>query len=314
MTTDALIPIDPLPPDRHPAAVYLAGLAEGMGRVTMRSALHRVAALMSEGKADARTFPWQALRFQHVSALRARLADAYAPATVNKALSAVRGTLKAAWQLGLIDSDSYQRAVGVPNVKGTRLPAGRALEPGELVALFGACAQDKTPAGVRDATAFALMFGAGLRRSEAAAVQLADYDAESGAIRVIGKGNRERTVYATNGGADAIDAWIPARGTEPGPLLCPISKSGKVRPGPMTSHALMKRLARRCRQANIKPCSPHDLRRTFVSELLDAGADLASVQQLAGHASPVTTSRYDRRPEAARRRTAAMIHVPFRAA
>ena len=82
----------------------------------------------------------------------------------------------------------------------------------------------------------------------------------------------------------------------------------------MTSQALMVRLKVRCQQANIKPCSPHDLRRTFVSELLEAGADIAHVQHLAGHASPVTTSRYDRRPEAARRRAASMIHVPFRAA
>ena len=313
ITAEAIATPRPLPSDRHPAAVYLAGLADGMGRVTMRSSLHQVARLLSNGALDAEGFPWHQLRFQHLAALRTRLAEAYAPATANKMLSAVRGTLRSAWRLGLIPTDDFQRAVDVGNVRGSRLPSGRALERGEMVALFRSCSNDK-PAEARDAAAFALMFGGGMRRGEAVTVTLDDYDPDTGAIRIIGKSNKQRTVYATNGGADALDAWISIRGNEPGPLLCPVTKSGKVVVRAMTSQALMVRLKVRCQQANIKPCSPHDLRRTFVSELLEAGADIAHVQHLAGHASPVTTSRYDRRPEAARRRAASMIHVPFRAA
>ena len=79
----------------------------------------------------------------------------------------------------------------------------------------------------------------------------------------------------------------------------------------MTPQALMLRLKRRARQAAIADCSPHDLRRTFVSAALKAGADLAMVQQLAGHASPTTTARYDRRPDAARRAAAQLVHVPY---
>ena len=116
-------------------------------------------------------------------------------------------------------------------MKGSRLPAGRSLDHGELVALFNACACDISPAGARDAAAFALMFGAGLRRAEAAAARIEDYDIESGALRVLGKGNRERNVYATNGGKDALNAWIAARGNEAGSLLCPVSQSGVVSAG-----------------------------------------------------------------------------------
>ena len=73
----------------------------------------------------------------------------------------------------------------------------------------------------------------------------------------------------------------------------------------------MNRLKVRCKQANIKECSPHDLRRTYVSEMLAAGADLAIVQRNAGHASSTTTARYDRRGEDAQQQAAALLHVPF---
>ena len=191
---------------QHPVAVYLAGLAEGPGRVAMRSTLKVVSAVLGNGTLE--STPWHELRFQHVAALRSKLAESYAPASVNKALAAVRGVLKSCWRLGLMDTDSYTRSVDVGNVKGSRLPAGRSLDHGELVALFNACAWDVSPAGARDAAAFALMFGAGLRRAEAAAARIEDYDIESGALRVLGKGNRERNVYATNGGKDALNAWI----------------------------------------------------------------------------------------------------------
>ena len=72
------------------------------------------------------------------------------------------------------------------------------------------------------------MFGAGLRRAEAAALDLADYDPDNGTLRVIGKRDRERTAYVVKGGRAAVDYWLRFRGDDPGPLLVPVSKSGTI--------------------------------------------------------------------------------------
>jgi integrase/recombinase XerD len=144
----------------------------------MREALDTVAGIVRRGQTAA-TLPWHELRYEHVQAVRAALAGRYAPATANKLLAALKGTLKAAWRLGLADGEVYQRAVDVPGVKASTLPRGRALSRGERTALLARCAAEPGPSahgarGARDAVRVAVLYGAGLRRAEAAALDLAD--------------------------------------------------------------------------------------------------------------------------------------------
>jgi integrase/recombinase XerD len=212
----------------NPAAVYLAGLGERSRRV-MGSDLDIMARVLTNGHHDAFSADWGVLRFQHAAAIRAVIAERYAPATANRMLSALRGVLKAAWRLGQLPTEEYHRAIDLPAIKGETLPRGRAIPQGELRALFAVCAADPKPHGARDAALMAVLYGAGLRRSEIVALDLADYNQETGEVRVLhGKGNKARTGYATNGSKNALDAWLQVRGNEAGPLFLPITKGGRI--------------------------------------------------------------------------------------
>lgn len=297
--------------DRAPALVYLASLGTGSRR-TMRAALGTVARLLSDGAHDVLSLPWHLVRHEHVAATRATLAERFAPSTARKMLAAVKGTLRAAWRLGLMDAETYRRAVDVEPVRGSRLPRGRALDAGELAALFRVCAADPSPAGARDAALLALCYGTGLRRSEAVALDVSDVSTESGAVTVrSGKGRKDRTCYLPAGGVAAVKAWVQVRGDAPGPLFVGVNKGGRLEWRRLTDAAVRVVVVKRARQAGVSAFSPHDLRRSFVSDLLDAGADVSAVAGLAGHASVGTTTRYDRRGEKSKQRAAALLHIPF---
>jgi site-specific recombinase XerD len=90
-----------------------------------------------------------------------------------------------------------------------------------------------------------------------------------------------------------------------------LRKGGKIEMRSMSDQAVLDIMHERGLEAQVASFSPHDFRRTFISNLLDAGADISTVQKLAGHASPVTTARYDRRGEAAKRKAVSLLHTPY---
>jgi site-specific recombinase XerD len=297
--------------DQNPAAIYLTSLNSEAGRRTMRQALNVCAGLLSS-EADALSFAWHELRFQHVTAIRTRLTEVYKPASVNKMLAALRGVLRAAWLAGQLSAEDFHKAASVKGVKGETLPAGRGLTGSEIAAIMAICEHDTSNAGTRDAAIFALLRACGLRREEVVTLALADYDTESGRLVVRGKGNKERTAWLTGGAERALADWLSIRGDDPGALFVAVNKSGRITSYKnMTPKTIYSMLAKRATEAGVKAFSPHDMRRTFVSDLLDAGCDLTTVSKMAGHANVTTTSRYDRRPEEAKRKAASLLHVPY---
>ncbi len=309
--TNGLAAVEAPPADENPALVYVASLSAGSRR-TMRQALDTIAWIASHGQASALTLPWSALRFQHTTAIRARLEEAYAASTANKMLAALRGTLKQAWLLGQMTAEEYHQAVAVENVEGKRLAAGRDIQAGELAALMAVCGADESKSGARDAAIVGVLYTCGLRREELVKLNLADYDLEAGALHVNGKRNKDRLTYPASGAIEALADWLEVRGRRPGPLFYPIRKGGKIERRRMTPQAVWKRMKYRAKQAEVRDLSAHDFRRTFVGDLLEAGADIATVQKLAGHANVNTTARYDRRPEEVKRRAAGLLHLPYR--
>ena len=303
-----------LPATQQPAATYLAGIGRGSQR-TQAAALNAIALYLSVGRCDMLTLPWWMLRRQHVNAVRAWLVEHKAAATGRRYLAALRGVLRECWRLDLMSIDDYHRAIDVKPIRGSgeEQAAGRALVSGEIAAMLHVCAADPTPAGPRDAAIFGLGVRCGLRREEIASLDLADYDPDARLIVVRkGKGNKRRSV-PTPTGLDAVLAdWLTARGDWPGPLLCPVDKAGRVQPGRgMTDAAIYDACAKRAAQAGVRRFSPHDLRRTYIGDLLDAGADISTVQRLAGHSQASTTSGYDRRGERAKRDAVNRLHLPW---
>jgi site-specific recombinase XerD len=313
-------------PERDPYRVYLDRLDSAQSRRTMRGCLDRISQIVAmddTGTVTGAGRPWWRLRYEHTLAIRAALrerqgehgAPAYSPASVNKHLVALRQVLLECWRLGLMSAEDYKRAVDLRSVESSRLPRGRHIPSRSLSAVLATCEADPSPAGRRDAALLGVLYTTGARRAEIAGLALTDYDPGERSLRVRGKRDKERLVYVTTDAAALLDTWIRVRGRTPGALFPPISKGGRCRIAEgrfthPTGQAIAGILTRRIAQAGVAPHTPHDFRRTFIGELLDAGVDLATAQQLVGHASPATTARYDRRPERRRREAVDRLRLP----
>ena len=125
-----------------------------------------------------------------------------------------------------------------------------------------------------------------------------------------GKGRKSRTTYLTPGAAGVLLRWIVVRGIWPGAMFTRVSKWGTVSRKRLSPQTVRLILGERAQAAGLPETSPHDLRRTFTSELIDTGVDLHLVGELLGHSSPQTTKRYDRRGERAKAAAMAKYRVP----
>lgn len=293
----------------HPVITYLSMLAASSQR-TMYGALDKIAEIASGGRCNAISFNWAELRYKDTVAIRAILVKRYAPTTANKMLCALRRTLKEAWRLELISSEEYRRATDIGSVKVGRQTRGRMVSLTEITLLLENCAQDETVIGRRDAAMIFLMM-AGLRREEVSLLNLEDFNPHTGALLVRnGKGNESRTTYLVGNAVATINEWLSVRGTSPGPLIYPSNKSRlRLIPKRIEPQTVRTAMRTRAKMAGVEYFSPHDLRRTCITLLLD-NTDLLTVQKIAGHKSPVTTMRYDRRGETAKIKAMELIALP----
>jgi site-specific recombinase XerD len=209
----------------------------------------------------------------------------YAPATAARKLSAVRSAHAWLRERGLADTDP---AAVVPGPKRVRtLPA--TLARGELDRLLAPAPH--APRDLRDRALLELLYGAGLRAAEACSLRLADVNLERAELRVIGKGDRQRALPLGSRAAAALDRYLRlgrprmARG---GVREVFVSVRGR----PLHPSDVRRALDRALRRAGLAHRSPHALRHSFATHLLEGGADLRSIQELLGHASVSTTQVY----------------------
>lgn len=205
-------------------------------------------------------------------------AEAPHPATRARKLSTLRAFCRWAVSQGLMKEDPTVRLD--PPIRRRALPKGvTAPEAADLMAV-GLTARDRA--------LLEMLYGAGLRVSEASGLDLPDLDLETRTARVRGKGAKERMVVFGEPCRQAIAAYLPervapAQGT---PLFT------NARGGRLTVRSMHTVVTKAAEAAGLPPLSPHGLRHSFATHLLDGGADLKSVQQLLGHEDLATTQVY----------------------
>jgi integrase/recombinase XerC len=145
-----------------------------------------------------------------------------------------------------------------------------------------------TPAGARDRAILELLYATGVRVAELSGLDVEDVDLRDGAVRVLGKGSKERIVPVGGKAVEALRAYLRQGGDRAsGPLFL------NERGGRLTVRSVHRIVRARARAAGLyRRVSPHTLRHTFATHLLDAGADLRLIQELLGHARLGTTQKY----------------------
>ena len=248
-----------------------------------------------EALPDPDTLPVGALteRIESVTPMRVRAYLAmmrnsdYSKSTAARKLAALRSFYKFLVRQGRIASSPVS-VIRTPR-QDKRLPV--CLDVEQIEALLAA-PPAHTLLGARDRAIIETLYSAGLRVSEVVALDLDDLDEFSGAVRVQGKGKKERLAPLGGKALDAVEAYLQVRrtrfGREPaGPLF--INKSGKR----LSDRSVRRLIDKHALAAGIPThISPHALRHSFATHMLNAGADLRSVQEMLGHESLSTTQIY----------------------
>ncbi len=241
--------------------------------------------------------------FEH-RLVRDYLADTYerrqASSSSARKLAAVRTFARYLRREGLLENDPGT-LLSAPKVE-RRMPAHMAVD--EVGALLAA-PDASTPLGLRDRAILELFYASGLRLSELVGLDLEDVNLSGRMVRVLGKGGKERIVPFNPAAAAAIRGYLPARGglvlraprgatPERGPgrrLADPLFVN--YRGGRLSSRGVARMVRRHVTRIGAqRGISPHALRHSFATHLLERGADLRAIQELLGHARITTTQRY----------------------
>lgn len=230
-------------------------------------------------------------------ALRAFLGELFdgsnGPATLGRKVATLRSFFRWAMRRGVTTTNP---AAALRAPKNPR-PLPRFLTVDEAFRVVDAPKEDLArdePLRLRDAAMLEMLYGAGLRVSELAGLTLGTVDRGSRLVRVMGKGSKERIAPFGEPCARALEAWLAVRATLVSEKTRPLDALWLGERGTQLTPRQMQNVVRRygALGAGRGDLHPHALRHTCATHLLDAGADLRSIQELLGHASLATTQRY----------------------
>ncbi|MBD5787361.1 site-specific tyrosine recombinase XerD [Cellulosimicrobium terreum] len=295
----------PVPGPAVPAALervlreYLAHLAVERGLSVNTVAAYRrdlaryVAFLAARGNHAARDVSPEDVA-QYVTALRTGSdgGAALSPSSTARSVAAVRGWHRFCAAEGLSDGDP---AVDVhPPAQGRRLP--KAISTDEVAAILEAAGAGDGPGPLRDRALLELVYSTGARITEAVTLDVDDLELETGAVRLLGKGGKERVVPVGSFARRALDAYLvrgrPAFSTVGRGTPAAFLNSRGARLSRQSAWAVLRTAAERAGIERPERISPHTLRHSFATHLLAGGADVRVVQELLGHASVTTTQIY----------------------
>lgn len=212
------------------------------------------------------------------------------PATVARRLSAVRAFFSFLLEMGEIGANP---ASGLPAPRRSmRLPE---FLPVDEMAGFLAALPAEEPLSKRNAAILELLYSSGLRVGELVSLRMRDLSLETGTVRVTGKGRKVRVVPVGTRAAGAVREYLSVRGGKTGedPVNAPLFLNR--RGGGISARSVARMLVTALRRAGVaRHLSPHGMRHSFATHLLESGADLRAIQEMLGHASLSTTQRYAR--------------------
>ena len=269
----------PLEPIRR----YLGRLSPSSRRVQAR-ALATVAERLWGPARPWEGCPWHQVTMEDLHELRTTMPASMAASTVNRHLSAVRSVVRICRRLGWskLNEDDLKAC---PAIGGDLPLGGKAIPNDDVIQLMEYCARDDRPEGRRDACLIALLYATGIRVAEAAQLRRKDVLATN-KLRIRGKGMKCRSLPI----AKWLRPWLETR-------LADLPDTPNEQLIGIKPNRIRAMLYQRCRDLNLPAYSPHDFRRAFATGLLSRGTDVFTVSKLLGHASLVTTARYDRRDD-----------------
>jgi len=246
-----------------------------------RSDLAQFAAFLAQQKGVSAPEQVDHLAIRHYLA---QLHKGHAKSSIGRKLSAIRALFRYLLREGRLGKNPAE-LIGTPK-KEKRLPFHLNID--QVTALVGA-PKGSGPSALRDRAVLETLYSCGIRVSELTGMNVGDLDLDAGLARVLGKGGKERIVPVGSFAREALAAYLDQRGNPAAGAPLILNSRG----GRLTRRSIGRLVdAHMLLIATMRKVSPHTLRHSFATHLLEGGADLRAIQELLGHASLATTQKY----------------------